>query len=34
MKNRSAGIVLATLLGGTALAPASAVAEDRAALMS
>src|SRR5258708_8352376 len=34
MKNLSAGIVLATLLGGTALAPASAAAEDRAALMS
>jgi len=34
MKNLSTGIVLATLLGGIALAPDSAVAEDRAALMS
>jgi peptide/nickel transport system substrate-binding protein len=34
MKNLSAGIVLATLLAGTALAPTSAAAEDRAALMS
>jgi peptide/nickel transport system substrate-binding protein len=34
MRNLSAGIVLATLLAGAALAPASAAADDRAALMS
>src|ERR1700723_1620250 len=34
MKNLSTGIVLATLLGGIAVAPDSTVAEDRAALMS
>ena len=34
MKNLSTGIVQATLLGGIALAPDSAVAKDRAALMS
>ena len=34
MKNFLAGIVVATLFTGTALAPASAAADDRAALMS
>src|SRR6202046_4636666 len=34
MKDLSAGIVLASLLAGTALAPAGAAADDRAALMS